>query len=760
MTGIAGELAHEQEVVDTMYARLDTLRGTTADRLRDVRLAGAVGTHQNRSERDAFATLYEDRAAQLDAVEDRLVFGRLDLVEGSEDGTVTRYVGRIGLTDAEHRSMLTDWRAPAAEAFYRATALHPGDVRRRRHLVTKGRSVTGLEDEVLDLDAEIDADALSGEGALLAAMAQGRTGRMTDIVATIQAEQDRIIRSDLTGALVVQGGPGTGKTAVALHRAAYLLYAHRRLLERSGVLVVGPSSAFLRYIDQVLPSLGETGVVSTTIGDLIPGIRATAVDEGQVARLKGLLLWRKVIRRAVRARERVPQQEVAVRVEGHDFVIRPRDVSDAIAKARRTHKPHNLARATFVRDMLERLADQYRDFSGDPIAGEDRAAVLEDLRSDRAVRVALNIAWLPISPEKLVTDLYAKPHRLAEAAPELTARERRLLLREPGAPWTESDVPILDEAYELLGEDDSVARAEARARDAADEQARQYAQQSLDATRSMLGDYAGLVDAETLAARFAAGGPSLTTAERAAADRSWTYGHVVVDEAQELSPMAWRALVRRVPTRSMTVVGDVAQTSSAAGARSWDRMLTPLLRDGWRLAELTVSYRTPATVADTAQRVARAASLPVSDLRAARDVEGSLTTVRTPAGPGALPDDDAVVAEAVRLAKEFVGPDAGRVAVVVPSDGAARLAAALTEALPAVVGAQEAARLAAQRPEDAQVTVLTPRETKGLEFDAVVLVEPAAIAEGPGGTSDLYVAMTRPTQRLVVVHSRALPEGF
>jgi DNA helicase IV len=755
VTGIAGELAHEQAVVDTMYTRLDTLRGTTAGRLRDVRLAGATGTHQNRSERDAFATLYEDRAAQLDAVEDRLVFGRLDLADGA-----TRYVGRIGLTDADHRSMLTDWRAPAAEAFYRATALHPGDVRRRRHLVTKGRSVTGLEDEVLDLDTEIDPDALSGEGALLAAMAQGRTGRMSDIVATIQAEQDRIIRSDLTGALVVQGGPGTGKTAVALHRAAYLLYAHRRLLERSGVLVVGPSSAFLRYIDQVLPSLGETGVVSTTVGDLIPGIRATAVDEGQVARLKGLLLWRKIVRRAVRARERVPEQEIAVRVEGHDFVIRPRDVSDAIARARRTHKPHNLARGAFVRDMLERLTDQYRDFTDAPLAGEDRASMFEDLRSDRDVRVALNIAWLPITPEKLVSDLYAKPHRLAEAAPELTARERRLLRREAGAPWTESDVPIIDEAYELLGEDDSVALAEARARDAAEEQARRYAQQSLDATRSMLGDYAGMVDAETLASRFAASGPSLTTAERAAGDRAWTYGHVVVDEAQELSPMAWRALVRRVPTRSMTIVGDVAQTSSAAGARNWDRMLTPLLRDGWRLSELTVSYRTPSTVADTAQRVARAAGLPVSELRAARDVEGSLTAVRTAPGADGLPDGDVVVTEALGLVKELVGPDAGRVAVVAPSGGVARLAEAVAAALPDAVGAAEAARLVAQRPEDAQVTVLAPRETKGLEFDAVVLVEPAAIAEGGGGTSDLYVAMTRPTQRLVVVHARDLPEGF
>jgi DNA helicase IV len=754
VTGIAGELAHEQAVVDTMYTRLDTLRGTTAGRLRDVRLAGASGTHQNRSERDAFATLYEDRAAQLDAVEDRLVFGRLDLSDGSADGTVTRYVGRIGLTDAEHRSMLTDWRAPAAEAFYRATALHPGDVQRRRHLVTKGRSVTGLEDEVLDLDTEIDPDALSGEGALLAAMAQGRTGRMSDIVATIQAEQDRIIRSDLSGALVVQGGPGTGKTAVALHRAAYLLYAHRRLLERSGVLVVGPSSAFLRYIDQVLPSLGETGVVSTTVGDLIPGIRATAVDEGQVARLKGLLLWRNVVRRAVRARERVPEQEIPVRVDGHDFLIRPRDVSDAIARARRTHKPHNLARGTFVRDMLDRLTDQYRDFTGAPLSGEDRSAVFEDLRSDRDVRVALNLAWLPITPERLVADLYTKPHRLAEAAPELTARERRLLFREKGAPWTESDVPILDEAYELLGEDDSVALAEARNREAEQARELEYARSVLSST----GAGGGLVDAETLASRFAASGPSLTTAERAAGDRAWTYGHVVVDEAQELSPMAWRALVRRVPTRSMTIVGDVAQTSSAAGARNWDRMLTPLLRDGWRLAELTVSYRTPSTVADTAQQVARAAGLPVSDLRAARDVEGSLTVVRTAPGPDTLPEDGAVVAEALGLVKELVGPDAGRVAVVAPSGSVPRLAEAIAGELASAVGAEEAARLSAQRPEDAQVTVLAPRQTKGLEFDAVVLVEPAEVlAESPRGENDLYVALTRATQRLTVVHDAPLP---
>ena len=748
MTGIGSELSHEQDVVDVLYARLDELRRATRERLRGVRLAGATGTHQNRSERDAFATLYEDRAAQLDAVEDRLVFGRLDLTDDE-----VRYVGRIGLNDADHQGILTDWRAPAAEAFYRATALHPADVRRRRHLVTSRRTVTGIEDEILDLDSDFEASSLSGEGALLATMASGRTGRMTDIVATIQAEQDRIIRSELSGALVVQGGPGTGKTAVALHRAAYLLYAHRRLLERSGVLLVGPNRAFLRYIDQVLPSLGETGVVATTMAELIPGITATGTESPEVTRIKGRPLWSKVIRRAVRARERVPAHDVTVRVDGRDFVIRRDDVADAIARARRSHKPHNAARSTFVGDLLGRLADQALGFDGTRLGSEDRAILLEDLRAHRDVRVAVNIAWFPITPAKLLQDLFAKPHRLAQAAPELRPAERDLLVRDPAAAWTESDIPLLDEAYELLGEDDSVARREAALAAAEHAEALEHARGVL--ASGSTSETLIQVDAETLAERFTSTGVTGTTAERAAADRSWTFGHVVVDEAQELSPMAWRALTRRVPTRSMTIVGDVAQTESAAGARDWDRTLTPLLRDNWRLAELTVSYRTPAEVADTAQRIARAGGLPVSDLTAARDLAGALVFV--PA------DDDATVTaarEAAVLAKEFVGTEAGRVAVIARTSRTEGLADALATALPAALGTAEADRITRQRPEDRQVTVLDPHGTKGLEFDAVVLVEPAEIAEGPGGVSDLYVAMTRPTQRLVVVHAAPLPEGF
>src|SRR5450830_1547939 len=303
--------------------------------------------------------MYEDRLAQLEAVEDRLCFGRLDLTDGE-----LRYIGRIGLTDTEHVPILTDWRAPAAQAFYRATAAQPDGVVRRRHLLTRGRAVIGLEDEVLDLEGldrndAVDIAHLSGEGALFAALNEHRTGHMGDIVATIQAEQDAIIRSELAGVLVVQGGPGTGKTAVALHRAAYLLYAHRRILERSGVLLVGPSRTFLRYIDQVLPSLGETGVVTATIADLYPGVVADGTEPDEVAEIKGRAIWPQVFARAVRLRQRAPEEVLQVTVEGHVVRIEPQDVADAIGRARRTGRPHNLARVTFVRDMLARLAAQY-----------------------------------------------------------------------------------------------------------------------------------------------------------------------------------------------------------------------------------------------------------------------------------------------------------------------------------------------------------------------------------------------------------------
>ncbi|MFC0645954.1 HelD family protein [Cellulomonas phragmiteti] len=746
MAAIDSELVGEQHVVDVLYQRLDELRAQSRRRLAAVRRAGPSGSPQNRSERDAFATLYEDRVAQLESVEDRLAFGRLDLRDGER-----RYIGRIGLTDEDQTPLLTDWRAPAAQAFYRATAAQPDGVVRRRHLVTAGRRVTGLEDDVLDLEALVAAGVdpatlagVSGEGALLAALGAARTGRMGDIVATIQAEQDAVIRSPLNGTLVVQGGPGTGKTAVALHRAAYLLYAHRRLLERSGVLLVGPSRTFLRYIDQVLPSLGETGVVTATLADLYPGVEARGTESDDVARLKGDAVMARVVRRAVRQRQRVPQQATRVRVDGRTVVVRPQDVAAAIGRARRQNRPHNQARVTFVRDMLARLAEQYVQQLGWDVPPEDRAEIVEDLRTTREIRIALNLAWMPLTPQGLLTDLWTKPHRLESAAPELSARERALLVRPADHPWTPADVPLLDEAAELLGEDDQAARAQARA-DAQQREAEiEYARQVLRSTGA--GD---MVSAEALAGRFASSGPRLTTAERAAADRSWTYGHVVVDEAQELSAMAWRALLRRVPTRSLTVVGDVAQTSAAGGTHDWAAMLDPLLRGSWRLAELTVNYRTPATVAQAARRVAVAAGLPVSPQTSARDVADALTLERVA--------DDALLAPvaastADKLAAQVEdAAGAGRVAVVAALGRAAEVRAALAAAGRSVP-AGDAVDL------HAPVVVLTPAQAKGLEFDVVVLVEPTEVQSASPG--DLYVAMTRPTHALHVVHARDLPAGF
>jgi len=746
---VGSAVGEEQSVVDDLYHRLDELRALTRERLAAVRRVGPSGSPQNRSERDAFATLYEDRLAQLDAVEDRLCFGRLDF----DDETV-RYVGRTGLTDAEHTSILTDWRAPAAEAFYRATAARPEGVWRRRSIVTQGRRVTHLDDDVLDLErVPEDAAEVSGDGALLAALARGRTGRMGDIVATIQAEQDVIIRSELAGALVVQGGPGTGKTAVALHRAAYLLYAHRRRLEHAGVLVVGPSKEFLRYIDNVLPSLGETGVVNATMGTLYPGVTVVGEDSPEAARVKGSRLMATVVKRAVRARERVPAEPVRVRVDGHPLVVRPREVAEAIARARRTHRPHNEARATFVADMLARLTSQYVEALDAELAPEDRAAVTEDIRSDRDVRVALNLAWFPITPQRLVADLFTKPHRLAEAAPELSEAERAALAREQGDAWTAADVPLLDEAAELLGEDDQVGREELRRAAQQREEALRYARETLTAS----GAGGGLVDAETLAGRFESAPARATAAESAANDRTWTYGHVVVDEAQELSEMDWRALVRRCPTRSFTIVGDVAQTSSAAGTRDWDERLRPVLGPQLRHTRLTVNYRNPARVARAADEVARLAGLPVTTLESAREVPRSLVAVRQEA-------ETAVPGAAVELAlRELDGLAEGRVALIAAPRVLDTVRAVLER------GRTTAGAPAPHVPVDPtgapRVVALSPHEAKGLEFDVVVVVEPAdisggaGVADGQGGAADLYVAMTRPTRRLVLVGVGPWPAG-
>ena len=513
MPGLSTQLHEEQQAVDRAYARLDALRSQTRTRLDTVRAAGSHGSPTQRTERDSFATMYEDRLTQLRAMEDRLVFGRLDDVKGER-----RYIGRIGLSSENHEPILTDWRAEAARPFYEATPSNHGDIVMRRHITLNFRDVIGIEDEVLDVHSEqVDkaskAGTLTGEGALLASLSSRRTGKMTDIVATIQAEQDRIIRSDLNRALVVQGGPGTGKTAVALHRAAYLLYTHRRKLERSGVLVIGPSTTFLRYIDQVLPSLGETGVVSRTIADLIPGIKATATDTPLAAKLKGDRRMAQVVANAIALRERVPQDLPTVHVNGFAVRMLDTDVRAAIDQAKRTRQPHNKARETFVRTMLMALRDRYAEQLDYTPSDDELNEALTNLRLNDKVRVALNLAWLPMNGTWLIDNLWSHPLSLRALAPWLDDDGIAALTRPKGAPMTQSDVPLLDEAMELLGPDPKIA-AQIAAKNAKRAQEEQFAQDTLNS----VGLGSGIVSSQMLVDQMNGEGGEFI-AQRAAADR-------------------------------------------------------------------------------------------------------------------------------------------------------------------------------------------------------------------------------------------------
>lgn len=720
------EIRVEQIKLDELYARLDELRDETMARLGTVRITEVGGNHQHRSERDAFATLYEDQLIRLNSAEDGLCFGRLDLKDDPEPS----YIGRIGLTDADRQQILIDWRAPASERFYQSTAANPSGVVRRRHLVTKNRKVTDLEDDVLDLEALNDADRsnLQGEGALIAALTNHRTGRMGDIVATIQAEQDAIIRQPLQGVLVVQGGPGTGKTAVALHRAAFLLYRHRERIAKSGVLLVGPSPVFLKYIEKVLPSLGETGALLLTPGQLYPGLDTELADATDVAVVKGRTEMAAVLKNHIANYERIPDQDEELRVGSHTIWLRRRDVRTARERARRSGDAHNAARNGFVSGLLKILAEDLARQMGLDGAGERLPELMEELRSSVDVRRALNLAWFPINPAGALRALLSKPHKLQAAARNLLSpADQAKLIRPADSAYTVEDVPLLDELAELLGT--SPQQTAAR-----DDSAREYAEAVVDMT-----DTAGMIDAESLAARWEEEGPTITLAERAIDDREWTYGHLVVDEAQELSPMQWRVLFRRVPSKSATVVGDLAQSSHVDNSRTWESILSEFVGDRYALQVLTVSYRTPQSVMDLANRYLHR-HFPQLEL---------VESVRQ-GGPDPRLDTFASTAETVdalapAVAAEVEAVAGGKIAVIAPDSLIDSVAEVLTgfDIGRSVIGL------------DHQIAVITPQQAKGLEFDSVVILEPGLIA--PTGHEDgvgaLYVALTRTTDRLRMLAS-------
>ena len=745
----------EQTHLDAVYRRLDRMRANTRRRLAAT-LRESAGTPQALSERESYERMYVDDLAKYDAAEHNLYFGRLDL----DDGEIRR-IGRIGVLDDDDddTTLLLDWRAPLSRAFYLATPAAPEDVARRRHIRTRNRGVREVNDEFLTAgEASVDESAhgdVVNESALVAALNAARTGEMTDIVETIQREQDLIIRSPHRGVTVIQGGPGTGKTAVALHRAAYLLYTHRDILSRSGILIIGPNSDFLDYIGQVLPSLGESGVLLATIGELFPGVTATADEPRRTREVKGRLQMLDVLKRTVRSYESLPTKPVPVDFDGYRVEIDSALIKSARAAARGSRRAHNQAQPVFLRSALDALAARHSSVIGASLLDGSQlltSADLKDIRDDMGrdpdIRDALLEFWPTLTPQDVLRGLYDDPAAIRKATPGWSDDNRSALQRPratAGADeFTPADVPLLDELAELVGYGtDEAERAErerwrrqlADAQDALDiltGSAPQDLEDELDPEILMAYD---LIDAEQLAARQTEV-QRATTAERAFNDRTWTFGHVIVDEAQELSGMAWRMVMRRIPNRWMTIIGDTAQTGDLAGTTSWGEVLTPYVANRWQLRELTVNYRTPSEIMTYATRVLA-------------HVGDSLTPPTSLRSNGIEPyarSSTAADLVATAVAEATTPQFSGLTGIVVPDSLFEETSRSVADLDAASLGIDELPR------------VHTVTTCKGLEFDTTVVVEPSALIEqSPRGYSDLYVALTRSTQRLVVVNADSLP---
>ena len=688
MTTEHPEMDAEQAYVDHAYACLESARDRALELTAMVEV-GQGGTNQARFEREAIWDSVATRLGRLDMGDAALIFGRID--QEAEAGGGRFYIGRVGVWDVDQDPVVVDWRAPIAEAFYRATGPVPMGLERRRHLVSRGRVVVGIEDELFgdpERFRDGDGNRLKGEGALIAALETARTGRLGDIIGTIQAEQDDIIRAPLSGVHAVQGGPGTGKTVVALHRAAYLLYTHRFPLEGQGVLVVGPNRLFLAYIEQVLPSLGEAGVQMATLGDVVGGVRVgDRREQAEVGRLKGDLRMVRFVSKAVRTRQRPMRADLRIG-HGLQWLVLPVEKSQRIVdQARRRYRTHNAARKFVEAEFYEALVASGR---GDL----DPEALRERLRGELSVREALEWMWPVLTPAQLLNDLLGSRALIRSADPSLTTEQVDALYRERVTQpddllWTASDAPLLDEA------------------------------------RAVLGARPGRREEDTVR----------------------TYGHIVIDEVQDLSPMDLRMLDRRSLNGSMTVVGDIAQATGAWAHDDWEGILRhlPNRRPPVR-HELTVGYRIPGPLMDVAARVLAVAA---PDLAPPWSVRGDGDPPRFVALTGEQAEKLDGLAEVVRSELEAVG--AGNLAVVTTDSQAADVEDAL-----------ERAGIAYGRPTrqglDAQVAVVPVGLVKGLEVDGAVVVEPARmVRERAQGLRALYVALTRATRRVAIVHAEPLP---
>ncbi|KQR17274.1 AAA family ATPase [Cellulomonas sp. Leaf334] len=687
----AEAMAVEQEFVDLAYVRRDEL-------LREV--AHELEAAPRDAVEAARATMLRRRHADLRHAENGLVFGRLDAVDGS-----THHLGRVGVprSSDESEPLVLDWRAAAARAFYTATPLDPQGQRRRRHIRTEGRRVVRVDDEPLDDGSE--SSDLVGEGALLSALSARRTGRMGTAVATLQREQDDIVRAPADGVLVVQGGPGTGKTVVALHRTAYLLFTHPELA-RQGVLVLGPSSRFLDYIAQVLPALGEAAVVAATCETLVPGIAVEGEESRELAEVKGRPMWQSALTGYVHSLLPAPTA-LDFLLDGERYTLSAQRIRRAVegaASGRGLHAArrwfdenvHDLLADAVVERQQELLADVEKGFediltrvdaglarsdsrglrtgaTGGHVDGTLTDADIEQLRvrivGDPDVAGVLDGFWPLRDPRQVLDSFLRDDALLREFVPWLDEQERDLITHA-AARLAPSDIALLDSVAELLGP---------------------------TGTAPDQGEF---------------------VADRASSQRDWAYGHVIVDEAQELSAMQWQMVARRVPSRSITAVGDIDQAEAPHRHTTWDEAITPVFSDRWRRRDLTICYRTPREVmALTAAVLVRAGSRnePPRAVRESGVDPWETTTAEHDLAGTVARHVDAMEAR-------WHG---GTVGVVAP---VARVAE-LQERMPTAV-------------------VLAATEAKGLEWDAVLVVDPDGIAAEPRGWNGLYVALTRCTQEL------------
>lgn len=621
------------------------------------------------------------------------------------DGGDPVYVGRIGLTDPSGDPLLIDWRAPAAEPFFAATHASPMGLANRRRYRWSGGVIVDYWDEVFSGDPGSGA-ALDDQSAFIASLGQSRTPQMNDVLATIAADQDAIIRADAHGALVVDGGPGTGKTVVALHRAAYLLYEDPRLDARGGVLVIGPHRPYLSYVADVLPNLGEDGVRIATLADLGPGIETVPEPDERVAALKSSSRLLEAVEPAVAFYEEPPSEELLVETPWGEVEVGAEQWSEAF-EAHEEGTPHNEARA----DVWDALLDILVDLHGveeDLTSADVRGAI----SADGDLRAAFHRAWPILQPHETLADLWSVPAYLRRCAPWLTAEERAALRRPEGSAWTVEDLPLLDALRARVGDPEAPA-------------IRLQRERALAESRSVMDD----VVTDLLAADDDPDSPlpllnrasirealvDEDVAPQAGRDRlAGPFGHVVVDEAQELTDAQWQMVLKRCPSGDVTVVGDRAQARRGF-TESWEERLGRVGFGRIRQRTLHVNYRTPRPVMEAAEPVIRAA------------VPDALV-------PTSVRDGDQVARGAVADLPGIVDGwlatnPAGTVAVIAAS-------------------ASESGRVA---PGHGRVRSLTPGSVKGLEFDLVVLVRPSTFGDGAGGAVDRYVAMTRATSRLVIL---------